>query len=230
MIPGITASAAIVPPPALDLYAGATVILDFENSVYRIAGVDTPVASILSDVSQISGGRLNLVNLDPVGPIALSNDAVTAINFSAGISLYCDMNQSDFADISYAATIMSAESEIGDYSTYGAWQLYSANRISSYLFNYYPTYEEAERAFTIAEIEGMRRKVMASVNSSVMGVSCNGAQGSTSLDVTFPLPTPTHWNIGAWQEDTEQYITASIRKIIIYPFKSLDQLDIYTAI
>lgn len=228
MIPGVIA-AGRRPPSAFNPYDGATVVLDFENGIYMINGVVTPLAEMLVTYN-VSGGVLinNWNNSEPPakGTRALVN--AIPINGISWLADYTPIESNQYASALGAMVLSIGElgtnayAEMGiDHATnevlvYDGWNdiTNTNNFLDRYMFD-----------VTTAG-DGVRRQISVTRNITDLRASINGGAIISANEEGQHEVVADGFAIGGnfygTQVDTYQHV----HKIIIYEALTDAQLRI----
>lgn len=225
MLNGIVSATAA---PDYDPYAGAYLVLDFENSVYKINGTSVTAASVIDHTEFLTASGLRLDwNATTQATVAILPTAAAAIDFSVGCTVIIDMDQFDTPG-TYLQTIL----QFWQGTPYGeaydvVFSLYGSG---TEMRPYCATSATSNRGVSLYHSlpDGPRKVGMTSTPDRCSGSLNGAAVVSDTSGTTGVTPVFDSYSIGGYPGDTFFDVNALYRSIIFYPPISDVNLPSYT--
>ena len=235
MLIGATSSARTGPKiTSYDLYAGAAVVLDFENGIYLIDGAHARLRTLFDHFENVLAAQMNFdwnsVDATVNRGTQLLVDALPA----SGMTVYVETTTIESYDTWHDSS--AAAASIAHESSDAYWWEWT---VSMHLRAETGVQDRNEANGTIWRTlraplgtDGVRRRTASTRTNEVLGVSVNGSAilRENSLLASYPL-SATHFALGGnyyTSQGVDMY--GAIHKVIIYPPKPLYDLMAMTAV
>lgn len=232
MIPGIVASQSAVITIDFDFYAGASVVMDFENGVYLVDGSAVSIDTLIDRTNTIDAGGLMLDWYSDEAPISFLSAFVSALDVSAGYSVLADIVQYDVSSAGspYGRSLLHFWNGTYDIPGRTEFEIQSGSA-QVYTFDMRRiTPENTNREVTVSTSagEGERRKIAITRGTDRLSASVNGSAVVSDVAAATAAPTYTSHYIGGYPGDIYLDIYCLVKKLIFYPPIADVDLPVYS--
>jgi len=238
MIPGIVASSAITAPSTeLDDYAGATIIMDFENDVYQVSGSDVDVSTLIDRTNTLTAGGLVLDWNTEEPPIDLLTAFSSVLDEVNGYTMLFDFDQFE-SGTTYVGVLLRFFNGTFDSGAGGRNDFQAAindARTEAYFLRLnagdYTRVESFSASHSLSD--GAPRRLAISRAPTRIAISVNGAATTVQNAETGSVagtPAYTTHTLGGNPGEDYLDINCVLRKLIVYPLKSDSSLPALSSI
>ena len=235
MLIGATSSARTGPRiTSYDLYAGASVVLDFENGIYLIDGAHVRLRSLFDHIENVADGQMSFDWNDPGQTVNRAAQVLIDALPAAGMTTYVEATTIESSDTwrdSSSAALSIAHDSADPY--WWEWTVGMHLQAETGVQDWNDGTTRTLRTLRATYgANGVRRRTAATRTNELLAMSVNG---QALLRDNNPLPSwplnATHFALGGnYYLGSGVDMHGAIHKVIIYPPKPLYDLMAITAV
>jgi hypothetical protein len=235
MLIGATSTARTGPKlTSYDIYAGAAVVLDFENGIYLLDGAHVRLRALFDHVENISGGQMTFDWNSQDTTVNRATQLLIGALPVAGMTVYVETTTVESYDTwqdSSSAAVSIAHDSTDPF--WWEWTISMHLQGETGVQDWNDGNSRLLRTLRVPTgVNGVRRRTASTRTDQLLAVSVNGSPllRDTNVLASYPL-TPTHFALGGnYYIGSGVDMHGAIHKVIVYPPKPLYDLMAMTVL